>query len=185
MPFWGSTPLRALFREIHIHFFALKGFPQNHETARPVRNEEVRSVEVEVIFRTPHDELGQERHRPEGPIRPELSTSRRLRPAVADFAATTQPSSRSRSASGLAPQAKVFAYSVVSDRNPVGSDGGEAAGEEGRGTFVVGIPSDRSVCTKQVLVEVEAVGGFTPAGKPPPQLLGRSGIRSYGLVSCA
>ena len=85
----------------------------------------------------------------------------------------------------MAPQAKVFAYSVVSDRNPVGSDVGEAAGEEGRGTFVVGIPSDRSVCTKKVLVEVEAVGGFTPAGKPPPKLLGRSGIRSYGLVSCA
>ena len=85
----------------------------------------------------------------------------------------------------MAPQAKVFAYSVVSDRNPVGSGGGEAAGEEGRGTFVVGIPSDRSVCTKKVLVEVEAVGGFTPAGKPPPQLLGRSGIRSYGLVYCA
>ena len=182
MPFWGSTPLRALFREIHIGFSEKGTLAKNHETARPVRNEEVRSARSDVIFRTPHDELGQERHRPEGLIRPELSTSRRLRPAVADFAATTQPSSRSRSASGLAPQAKVFAYSVVSDRNPVGSDGGEAAGEEGRGTFVVGIPSDRSVCTKQVLVEVEAVGGFTPAGKPPPQLLGRSGIRSYGLV---
>ena len=185
MPSWGSTPLRALFREIHRALPEKGSLAKKHETARPVRNEQIRSVEREVIFRTPHDQLGQERHRPEGLIRPELSTSRRLRPAVADFAATTQPSSRSRSASGLAPQAKVFAYSVVSDRNPVGSDGGEAAGEEGRGTFVVGIPSDRSVCTKQVLVEVEAVGGFTPAGKPPPQLLGRSGIRSYGLVSCA
>ena len=59
VPFWGSTPLRALFREIHLHFFALKGlFPKNDETARPVRNEEVRSVERDVIFRTPHDQLG-------------------------------------------------------------------------------------------------------------------------------
>ena len=104
-----------------------------------------------------------------------------MRPAVADFAATTQPSSRSRSAFVLAPQAKVFASSVVSDRNPVGSVGGEAAGEEGRGTFVVGIPSDRSVCTKEVMVEVEAVGGFTPAGKPPLQLLCRSGSAHNGL----
>ena len=111
-----------------------------------------------------------------------------MRPAVADFAATTQPSSRSRSAFVLAPQAKVFAYSVVCDRNPVGYVGGEAAGEEVRGTFVVGIPSDRSLCIKQVFIEGEAVGGFTPAGKPPPQLLCRSGIRrirSYGLLCCA
>ena len=56
---------------------------------------------------------------------------------------------------------------------------------EVRASFVVGIPSDRSVCIKQVLIEGEAVGGFTPAGKPPPQLLCRSGIRSYGLVCCA
>ena len=56
---------------------------------------------------------------------------------------------------------------------------------EVRASFVVGIPSDRSVCIKQVLIEGEAVGGFTLAGKPPPQLLCRSGIRSYGLVCCA
>ena len=86
---------------------------------------------------------------------------------------------------GFAPQAKVFAPSVARDRNPVGCVGGKAKGEEVRGTFVVGIPSDRSVCIKQVLIEGEAVGGFTPAGKPPPQLLCRSGIRSYGLVCCA
>ena len=85
----------------------------------------------------------------------------------------------------MAPQANLFASSVVRDRNPVGSVGGGAAGEIGRGTFVVGTLSDRSVCTKQVLVEVEAVGGFTTAGKPPPQLLGHSGIRSNGLLSCA
>ena len=101
MPFWGSTPLRALFREIHIALPEKGTLAKKHETARPVRNEQIRSVEREVIFRTPHDQLGQERHRPEGRNRPELSTSRRLRPAVADFAATTQPSSRSRSASGL------------------------------------------------------------------------------------
>ena len=97
-----------------------------------------------------------------------------MRPAVADFAATTQPSSRSRSAFVFAPQAKVVASSVARDQNPVGCVGGEAAGEEGRGTFVVGIPSDRSVCIKQVLGEVGAVGGFTSAGKPPPELLCRS-----------
>ena len=86
---------------------------------------------------------------------------------------------------GVAPQAKVFASSVTRDRNLVGSVGRDAAAEEVRGTFVVGIPSDRSVCTNQVLVEVDAVGGFTSAGKPPPELLCRSGIRSYGLVCCA
>ena len=32
---------------------------------------------------------------------------------------------------------------------------------EVRASFVVGIPSDRSVCIKQVLIEGEAVGGFT------------------------
>ena len=138
-----------------------------------------------MIFRTPQHQLGQGRHRPEGPIRCERNTSppracRRGRPR-SDHPAE-QPIAEHL---GIAPQAKVFAYSVVCDRNPVGYVSGEAAGEEVRGTFVVGILSDRSVCIKQVLVEVEAVEGFTPAGKPPPQLLGRSGIRSYGLVCCA
>ena len=138
-----------------------------------------------MIFRTPQHQLGQGRHRPEGPIRCERNTSppracRRGRPR-SDHPAEQPIAERL----GFAPQAKVFASSVARDRNAVGSVGGKAGGEEVRGTFVVGIPSDRSACIKQVLVEVEAVGGFTSAGKPPPELLCRSGIRSYGLVSCA
>ena len=185
MPFWGSTPLRALFREIHIALAEKGTLAKKHETARPVRNEEVRSAEGDVIFRTPHDQLGQERHRPEGPIRPELSTSPSRAicrgPSRSDHPAEQPIAERL----GFAPQAKVFASSVARDRNPVGSVGGKARGEEVRGTFVVGIPSDRSVCIKQGLIEGEAVGGFTPAGKLPPQLLFRSGIRSCGLVCCA
>ena len=130
-------------------------------------------------------QLGQERHRPEGLNRPERNTSppracRRGRPR-SDHPAEQPIAERL----GFAPQAKVFASSVARDRNPVGCVGGKAKGEEVRGTFVVGIPSDRSLCIKQVLIERGAVGGFTPAGKPPLELLFRSGIRSYCLVCCA
>ena len=182
MPFWGSTPLRSLFREIHIGLFVIKGFPKNHETAWPVRNEGVRSARSDVIFRTPHDQLGQERHRPEGRIRPELSTSPSRASRCGRLRSDHPAEQPIAKRLGFAPQAKIFASSVARDRIPVGSVGGEAAGEEGRGTFVVGIPSDRSVCIKEVLVEVEAVGGFTPAGKPPLQLLCHSG--SAHMVLC-
>ena len=138
-----------------------------------------------MIFRTPQHQLGQGRHRSEGPIRPERNGSPSCASRCGRLRSDHPAEQPIAERLGFAPQAKVFASSVALDRNPVGSVGGKAAGEEVRGTFVVGIPSDRSVCIKQVLVEVEAVGGFTPAGKPPPQLLGRSGIRSYGLVSCA
>ena len=153
--------------------------------SRPVDYEGLRSATSGVVFRTPQHQLGQGRHRPEGPIRCERNTSppracRRGRPR-SDHPAEQPIAERL----GFAPQAKVFASSVARDRNPVGSVGREAAGEEVCGTFVVGIPSGRSACIKQVLVEVEAVGGFTSAGKPPPELLCRSGIRSYGLVCCA
>ena len=124
-----------------------------------------------MIFRTP--QLGQERHRPEGPTRPELSTSPSRASRCGRLRSDHPAEQRIAERLGFAPQAKVFASSVARDQNPVGSVGGEAAGEEGRGTFVVGIPSDRSVCIKQVLDEVGAVGGFTSAGKPPPELLCR------------
>ena len=37
------------------------------------------------------------------------------------------------------------------------------------------------MCTKQALVKLEAVGGFTSAGEPPSQLLCRSGCAHLGL----
>ena len=158
---------------------------KKHETARPVRNEEVRSVEREVIFRTPHDQLGQERHRPEGPIRPERNT--RPVACVLPWPISQRPPSRAadRGAPWFAPQAKEISSFVVHDRNAVRPVRREAVAEGGGGISVVDCPSDRLVSTKEVTSDVRTTVVFTSAGKPPPQLALSLRIRSYGLVSCA
>ena len=158
---------------------------KKHETARPVRNEEVRSAEGDVIFRTPHDQLGQERHRPEGPIRPELSTSP-WRASCSGPPRSDHPAEQPQG--GLpwfAPQAKEISSFVVHDRNAVRPVRREAVAEGGGGISVVDCPSGRLASTKKVTSDVTTMVVFTSAGKPPPQLALSLRIRSYGLVSCA
>ena len=162
LPFGGSTPLGALFREIHLALPEKGTLAKKHEAASPVGHEGLRSAEREVIFRTPQHQLGQGRHRPEGRNRPERNGSPSRASRCGRLRSDHPAEQRIAERLVFAPQAKVVASSVARDQNQVGCVGGEAAGEEGRGTFVVGIPSDRSVCIKQVLVEVEAVGDLHP-----------------------